>query len=55
MIYIVDYGLGNLASIKNMFKHIGVRDVIISSNNEELAKADKIIFKYFEKPKESNI
>ena len=43
MIYIVDYGLGNLASIKNMFKHIGVRDVIISSNNEELAKADKII------------
>ncbi len=43
MIYIVDYGLGNLASIKNMFKHIDIRDVKITSNKNELAKADKII------------
>jgi len=43
MIYIVDYGLGNLASIKNMFKHIGIKDVIITSDKNELAKADKII------------
>ena len=44
MIYIVDYGIGNLASIKNMFKHIGIREVIISSKKEEIAKAEKIIF-----------
>ena len=43
MIYIVDYGLGNLASIKNMFKHIGVRDVKITSDKLELEKAEKII------------
>jgi imidazole glycerol-phosphate synthase subunit HisH len=43
MIYIVDYGLGNLASIKNMFKHIGIRDVKITSDKNELAKADKIV------------
>ena len=43
MIYIVDYGLGNLASIKNMFKHIDIRDVRITSDKTELEKADKII------------
>jgi imidazole glycerol-phosphate synthase subunit HisH len=43
MIYIVDYGLGNLASIKNMFKHIDIRDVIITSDKKELEKAEKII------------
>jgi len=43
MIYIIDYGLGNLASIKNMFKHIGVRDVKITSDKSELEKAEKII------------
>ena len=43
MIYIVDYGLGNLASIKNMYKHIDIRDVKITSDKTELEKADKII------------
>ena len=43
MICIVDYGLGNLSSIKNMFKHIGIRDVKITSDKDELVKADKII------------
>ncbi len=43
MIVIVDYGLGNLGSIKNMFKYIGERDVKISSDVEEINKAEKII------------
>ncbi len=43
MIAIVDYGLGNLASIKNMFKHIGVKNVIVTSDSREIANASKII------------
>ena len=43
MILIIDYGVGNLLSIKNMFKRIGVRDVIISSKIEFISKATKII------------
>jgi glutamine amidotransferase len=42
MIAIVDYNVGNLASIKNMLKKIG-EEVIISSKQEELAQADKLI------------
>ena len=43
MIYIVDYGLGNLASIRNMLKHIDIQDVKITSDKVELKKAQKII------------
>ena len=43
MIHIVDYGLGNLASIINMFKHIGISDVKITNDKKELETADKII------------
>ena len=43
MIAIVDYGLGNLSSIKNMFKYINVKNVKITSDREYLNKADKII------------
>jgi imidazole glycerol-phosphate synthase subunit HisH len=43
MICIVDYGTGNLASIKNMFKHIGIRDVIISSDTDTILRSEKII------------
>jgi len=43
MIYIVEYGLGNLASIINMFKHIDIKEVKITSDKKELEKADKII------------
>ncbi len=43
MIVIVDYGIGNLASVLNMFKKIGHKDVVVSSNNETIAKADKIL------------
>jgi len=43
MITIVNYGLGNLSSIKNMFKHVGVKDVIISSEKDVISQAEKII------------
>lgn len=42
MIVIVDYGLGNLQSIQNMFKRIGV-DSIISADQEDIKKAGKLI------------
>lgn len=42
MIAIVNYGLGNLGSISNMLKVIGVKS-IITSNAHEIISADKII------------
>ncbi|AEA44173.1 imidazole glycerol phosphate synthase subunit HisH [Fluviicola taffensis] len=42
MIVIVDYGLGNLGSIKNMFQHIGF-DAVISSNQDQLLAATKLV------------
>jgi len=42
MIVIVDYGCGNLNSIKNMLRKIGY-DSVITSSFEELEKATKII------------
>lgn len=43
MIAIIDYGLGNLSSIKNMFKRVGERDVIITSDAELISRADKVV------------
>jgi len=43
MIVIVDYGIGNLASVHNMFKKIGVKDVVVSGNQEIISKASKIL------------
>ena len=42
MIVIVDYGLGNLGSVLNMFKKINV-EAKITSNLEEIYKAKKIL------------
>jgi imidazole glycerol-phosphate synthase subunit HisH len=42
MITIIDYGMGNLGSIKNMLKKIGFAS-IISNDKEEIMKAEKII------------
>jgi len=42
VISIIDYGLGNLGSVKNILKHIGVESKIISTP-DELLKANKII------------
>jgi imidazole glycerol-phosphate synthase subunit HisH len=43
MIVIVDYGLGNLLSIKNMLKKVGCYDVKICNDHETIAQADKLI------------
>jgi glutamine amidotransferase len=43
MIAIINYGLGNLGSIQNMLKKIGCFDVIISKDQTEIDKADKLI------------
>jgi len=42
MIVIVDYGLGNLTSIANMFRKFGGQ-VVISANHHEIEAAEKII------------
>jgi glutamine amidotransferase len=42
MLTIIDYGCGNVGSIKNMLKKIGV-DSVISSNTEDIKRADKFI------------
>ncbi len=43
MIVIIDYGIGNLASVLNMFKKIGTRDVVISSDKETILNASKLL------------
>lgn len=42
MIAIIDYGVGNLGSVFNMFKRIGAK-AIITSDVKEIQKADKIL------------
>lgn len=42
MITIIDYGMGNLGSIKNMFKYIGVK-AEIQSDVEKIKNASKIL------------
>lgn len=42
MIAIVDYGVGNLFSLRSSFNKIGA-DVIVTSDKAELSRADKII------------
>lgn len=43
MITIIDYGAGNLTSIKNMLKKAGHLDVEISADPETIKNADKLI------------
>ena len=42
MIVIVDYGMGNLGSVENMFKRIGAK-AIISNDLNIISKASKIV------------
>ena len=41
-IVIIDYGMGNLGSIYNMLKHIGI-EAIITARTNDAEKADKLI------------
>lgn len=43
MLVIIDYGLGNLASVLNMFKKIGVQDVCISRDKDIITNATKLL------------
>lgn len=40
---IVDYGMGNIRSIQSTLKYLGVADVILTYQEEELSNADKIL------------
>jgi len=42
MITIIDYGMGNLGSIQNMFKYIGVKAQIVS-DSDKIRRASKIL------------
>jgi len=42
MLYIIDYGMGNLGSVGNMLKKVGAQ-FVITSNPRELEKATKLI------------
>ena len=42
MIVIVDYGIGNLRAVENMFKKIGVK-AIISSDLNLISKFSKLV------------
>lgn len=43
MLLVIDYGVGNLASVLNMLRKIGVKDALVSGKPEDLDKADKIL------------
>lgn len=43
MLVIIDYGIGNLASVLNMFKKIGVKDVVVSGDKNVIEKATKLL------------
>lgn len=40
---IINYGLGNLGSVRNMLKKVGCNNVVIANKEEELIDADKLI------------
>jgi len=42
-IVIVDYGMGNIKSITSALKYLGVKDIILSSNSDDIASADKLL------------
>lgn len=42
MVYIINYGIGNLGSVKNMFKKIGV-EAQMATTSEDIFKADRLV------------
>jgi glutamine amidotransferase len=43
MIAIIDYGVGNLASVANMFRKIGVKEACVTGDPDIISKASKIL------------
>ena len=44
MIAVIDYSMGNLHSVHKALQHVTDDSVVITSNPEEIAKADRIVF-----------
>jgi glutamine amidotransferase len=42
-VVIIDYGMGNIKSISSTLNYLGINDVILSNNYEDINNADKII------------
>ena len=42
-VVIINYGMGNLKSIVVSLNHLGIRDIVITSNPEDINASDKII------------
>jgi glutamine amidotransferase len=42
-IVIINYGIGNLTSVKNMLKKAGASDVVVSAEIKDILQADKLI------------
>ena len=43
MIAILDYGIGNLLSVKNMLDRAGAREVVVTSKVEDVQAAHKLV------------
>ena len=43
MVVIIDYNIGNIKSVQNLFKKVGCADALISGNPEDIEKATKLI------------
>lgn len=43
MIAIIDYGMGNIGSVKNILRKVGAEDVIVTKEQKDIIAADKII------------
>jgi len=44
MIAVIDYSMGNLHSVHKALQHVTDDNVVITTNPEEIAKADRIVF-----------
>lgn len=42
-IAVIDYGVGNLYSVRRALEHCGASDVVVSSNPEDIAVADRVV------------
>ena len=43
MLAIIDFGYGNIESVRNMFQKIGEKNIILACSDDDLQKADKLV------------
>lgn len=41
---VIDYGMGNLHSVASALSHAGAKEVIVTHDADELARADRVVF-----------